>query len=87
MFQEVMQDPGLALFYGDDDLTFIRKLRNPKVILTVVKQVRHGMHPRPPGSTIKCIFAGCHSLPAHHTSALFREAESAPPFHTSVLLL
>lgn len=44
-----MQDPGLALFYGDDDLTFIRKLRNPKVILTVVKQVRHGMHPRPPG--------------------------------------
>jgi hypothetical protein len=39
MYQTVMRSPSLALFYGDDDLTFIREIKNPRVILALVKQV------------------------------------------------
>lgn len=44
LYQTVMEDPSMALFYGDDDLTFIRKIQNPKVVLTLVKQVRPNTH-------------------------------------------
>jgi hypothetical protein len=46
MYQMVMTDPELMLFYGDDDLTFLCKLKNPRVILTMVKQVQSGSDKR-----------------------------------------
>jgi hypothetical protein len=59
LYQTVMEDPSMALFYGDDDLTFIRKIQNPKVVLTLVKQVRptHTVHTRfqcPPAFLTVC---------------------------------
>jgi len=46
IYQTVMEDASRALFYGDDDLTFLTKIKNPKVILTLVKHVQSGADKR-----------------------------------------
>lgn len=46
IYQTVMGNPALVLFYGDDDLSFIRKIRNPKAIISLVKQVHMGIDKR-----------------------------------------